>query len=86
MSIKLNSSGTGLEIGELYHVYGWNFKAQFILESITGNIATLKYPKRNKRTHAPVDKLFYAKRTRSRVKGHIRNQLAQSADTKEETE
>lgn len=57
-----------LEIGKTYHVYGWNYKAVFILESIDGNIATLKYPKRNKRTHAPVDKLFYTKRTKHKLK------------------
>lgn len=57
-----------LKTGELYHVEGWNYKAQFILESIEGNVAILKYPKRNKRTKAPVNKLFYAKRTKKKLK------------------
>lgn len=61
-------ANTVLEIGHIYHVEGWNYKAQFILESIDGRIATLKYPRRNKRTHAPVDKLFYAKKTKRKLK------------------
>jgi hypothetical protein len=57
-----------LETGATYHVKGWNYKAVFELVSVNGSIATLQTPKTKKITHAPVDKLFYTKRSRLKLK------------------
>lgn len=58
-----------LKEGATYHVKGWNHKAVFKLKSIIGSVATLETPKTKKITHAPVDKLFYTKRSRLKLKG-----------------
>lgn len=55
--------------GNLYHVYGWNYKAQFKLVNwdIIDDWAYIVTPKTGKKYYVPASKLFYTKKTKHRL-------------------